>query len=58
MSIFARQSRIIARALLIGIYFQDKAKRQASQSGIRQAAKNLRKNGVSVDVAVLLLARG
>lgn len=55
MNLFARQSRIIARAILIGLYFQSKYQMQARQSGITKAAKNLRKQGVSVEVAVQLL---
>lgn len=40
----------------IGSYFTLKAKLSASRSGVGQAAKNLRKQGIPLSIAVVLLA--
>lgn len=50
------QSRVLANALLIGVYFSNKYREQARTSSITRVAKNLRKQGVPVEVAVRLLA--
>lgn len=52
------QSRIIAQSILIGAYFLTKYRAQARTGGVLKTAKNLRKQGVSLDTALLLLARG
>ena len=52
------QSRILARSIIIGAYFMAKYRNQAKAGGVLKTAKNLRKQGVSLDVALLLLARG
>lgn len=50
------QSRIIARCLIIGLYFAQKYRAQAQAGSVYQSAKNLKKQGVPCDVALLLLA--
>lgn len=50
MKAFARQS-----AIMIGLYFWQHAKNHAQQTSLTTAAKNLRKRGVPVEIAVQML---
>jgi len=47
---------LIASALCAGLWLMHKARKQQRESGTVQAAKNLRKQGVPVEIAVRLLA--
>lgn len=55
MTYFSRQSAIIARAIMIGLYFWQHAKNHARDTSLTIAAKNLRKRGVPVALAVEML---
>lgn len=51
-----RLFRRAAAALAVGVWLARKAQAQAQAAGTLQAAKNLRKQGVPLDIALLLLA--
>lgn len=42
----------------IGRWLASKARQQAIDVGVQQAARNLRKQGVPLELALLILARG
>lgn len=41
----------------IGLYVVSKYRRQANQKGVQAAARNMRKQGLPLDLALLVLAR-
>jgi hypothetical protein len=49
--------RIGTGPMLAGFWLASKARRQAAVSGVQQAARNLRKQGAPIEVALALLAR-
>ena len=50
------QSRIISRAILVGCWYINKYNQRRLDGTTQAAARALRKQGVPVDVAVLMLA--
>lgn len=48
--------RVIAAPILAGMWLAHKARQQAEISGTYQAARNLRKQGAPIEVALALLA--
>jgi hypothetical protein len=42
---------------LVGKWFAEKVRRQQAELGTLKAAKNLRKQGVPIEIALLILAR-
>ena len=56
MNAIIQQSRYVARALMIGLFFAQKYRNQAVTGGVPKAARNMRKQGIPVDMAVLILA--
>ena len=53
-----KQSRRLAQTIVIGHYFAAKYRNQQRELGTLKTAKNLRKQGIDIQTAVLLLARG
>lgn len=45
-----------ARLLTIGAFFKTKYQLQSEESGTQRAARNLRKQGVPLQIALLILA--
>lgn len=54
-SIIVAQSRIVARAVMLGAFYLRKALNNQHESGTLQAAKNLRKQGVPITIALAVL---
>ena len=50
-------TRTFFTSLHAGAWLVDKARRQAAKQGTQAAARNLRKQGVPVELAVRILAR-
>jgi len=48
-------SRELFAAARVGAWLADKAQQQATTAGIQQAARNLRKQGMPVELALLVL---
>lgn len=46
----------ILRAQHVGLWLADKYSTQAAESGVERAARNLRKQGVPLQIALLILA--
>lgn len=55
MNYFDRQTRAFARTLAIGLFFVTKYRNQALCTSTLKTAKALRKQGVSLDVALSIL---
>ena len=56
MNALIKQSRAIARAIMVGCYVLDKYRNQAVCTDTLRTAKCLRKQGVSCETALLILA--
>ena len=56
MNILIKQSRAIARAIMVGAYMLDKYRNQAACTDTLRTARCLRKQGVSCETALLILA--
>jgi hypothetical protein len=55
MNLIYSQSRSIARAVMLGAFYLRKALNNQTESGTRQAARNLRKQGVPLSIALAVL---
>ena len=56
MNTLLRQSRFLVRAIMVGCYVLDKYRNQAACTDTLRTAKCLRKQGVSCETALLILA--
>lgn len=56
MKALLKQSRYISRALMVGCWTLNKYQLQARNSSTLQAAKNMRKQGYSLPLALITLS--
>jgi hypothetical protein len=56
MNALLKQSRYISRALMVGMWFTNKYQLQARDGSVFQSAKNLRKSGCPIEIALLILS--
>jgi len=56
MKTLLRQSRYISRCIMVGAWMVNKYQLQAESGSVFQSAKNLRKSGCPVELALIILA--
>lgn len=56
MKALLRQSRYISRCIMVGAWFVTKYQNQAESGSVFQSAKNLKKQGVPLEIALLTLS--
>jgi hypothetical protein len=56
MNALLKQSRYISRCIMVGAWYVQKYQLQARDGSVFQSAKNLRKSGCPIEIALLILS--